>query len=270
MRMVLEILQYEFMRNAVLAGLIITFICATLGVFLVLKRLSLIGDGLSHIAFGGIALGLFVNFMPFLVALVFSVVSSFGIVKLREHARVYGDTAIGIVFSTALAFGVVLISLAHGFTTDLHTFLFGNIISVTFEDLAMAGILGGLVLVLLLAYRNQFMFLCFDEKSARAAGVPVKTLNTLLILLTAVTVVISIRIVGILLISSFLIIPPATALQLARSFQETFLYSIGFGLLALCIGLLSSFYLDIASGGAIILASAGLFFAAAAYRKIRP
>ncbi|NUN11361.1 metal ABC transporter permease [Candidatus Micrarchaeota archaeon] len=266
--MVLELLQYDFMQKALLAGVFITLICGILGVFLVLKRLSLIGDGISHIAFGGIAAGIFFNLNPFFSAIAASIASAFAIEKLREKTRVYSDASIGIVFSTVLSIGVVLISLANGFNSDLHSFLFGNIISVTDLDLVMAASLGIIVLAVLLFYRRQLMYACFDEKSAQSAGINVSRLNLLLILLTAIAVSISIRIVGVLLVSSFLIIPPASALQIAKSFNKALIYSVLFGLISLITGLIASFYFDIASGGAIILSSAILFFAAATGKKL--
>lgn len=265
----LEILQYGFMQKALLAGSVIAVTCALLGVFLILKRMALIGDGFSHIAFGGVALGLFVGVVPFGIALLFSIVAALGIVKLREWARVYGDVSIGIVFSFALALGVILISLAHGFSVDLHYFLFGNIVSITDEDVTFALGLGTVVFLLLLLYNKELMYISFDEVSARVSGVPVKRLNTLLIVLTAVVVVISIRIVGILLISSFLIIPPAAALQVSRSFRQTLLLAALFGLVSIISGLFLSFWFDIASGGSIVMMSIVIFALSFAFKKIR-
>ncbi len=265
----LEILEYEFMQRAILAGSIVAVTCALLGVFLILKRMALIGDGFSHIAFGGVALGLFLNILPFGVALLFSVVAAFGIVKLREWTRIYGDVSIGIVFSFALALGVILISLAHGFSVDLHYFLFGNIVSITEEDVLLAVTLGIAVLLLLVFYHKELMYISFDEVSARVSGVPVRRLTTLLTILTAIVVVISIRIVGILLISSFLIIPPAAALQISRSFRGTLIISAVFGLISVLIGLFASFWFDVASGGAIVMTSIAIFALSAGYKKIR-
>lgn len=267
--MMLEILTYGFMQKALLAGSVIAVTTALVGVFLILRRMALIGDGLSHIAFGGVALGLFLNYMPFGVALLFSVASALAIVKLRDLTRVYGDVSIGIVFSFALALGVILISLANGFTVDLHYFLFGNIVSITTEDVYMALGLGAAAAAVLLVYSKELMYMCFDETSARVSGVPVEKLNALLIVLTAIVVVISIRIVGIILISSFLIIPPAAALQVSRSFRQTLALSALFGLISLISGLFLSFWLDLASGGAIIMVSVVLFALAFIAKKIR-
>ncbi len=262
-----EILQYGFMQKALFAGAIIALVSALLGVFLILKRMALIGDGLSHIAFGGVALGLFINFMPFEITLLFAVVSAFGIVKLREWAGVHGDLSIGIIFSFALALGVILISLANGFSVDLHYFLFGNIVSITEEDVVLSVGLGVIVLVLLVLYNKELMYLSFDEVSAQVSGIPVKKLNTLLIVLTAIVVVISIRIVGILLISSFLIIPPAAALQMARSFKQTLILAALFSLVSVILGLFFSFWFDLASGGAIVMVSVALFVLSFIYKK---
>lgn len=268
--MVFEILQYGFMQKALLAGSIIAITCALLGVFLLLRRMALIGDGLSHIAFGGVALGLFLNFFPFpfVTALVFSVLCALGIVKLKHSAKVYGDVSIGIIFSAALALGVILISLSNGFSVDLHYFLFGNIISITEEDVLMATGLGILVALILIRYNKELMYLSFDEISAKIAGVPVEKLSTLLIVLSAIVVVISIRIVGILLISSFIIIPPAAALQISRSFNQTLVLSAIFALLSTILGLFFSYLFDIASGGAIVMVSVGVFVLSFALKKL--
>ncbi len=263
-----EILQYSFMQKALIAGSIVAITCALLGVFLILRRMALIGDGFSHIAFGGVALGLFLNYIPFGIALIFSIVAALLIVKLREWTKIYGDVSIGIVFSFSLALGVILISLAHGFSVDLHYFLFGNIVSITEEDVLLAVSLGLIVFVLLIFYNKELMYISFDEVSARVAGIPVQKLNTLLIVLTAVVVVISIRIVGILLISSFLIIPPAAALQIARSFKQTLFFSAIFGLISILVGLFASFFLDIASGGSIVMTSIVIFVLASISKKI--
>lgn len=270
-----EILQYSFMQKALFAGSIISITCSLLGVFLILRRMALIGDGFSHIAFGGVAVGLFATkFFDFIeekyaffIALIFSIISALGIVKLRELTRVYGDVSIGIVFSFALALGVILISLAHGFSVDLHSFLFGNIISITDEDVLFALFLGGLVFLLLSLYQKELMYLSFDEVSAKVSGVPVSKLNTLLIVLTAIMVVISIRIVGILLISSFLIIPPAAALQVSRSFKQTLILSGLFGFVSLIVGLFASYYFDLASGGSVVMSSIMIFALTFLYKK---
>ena len=265
----LEIFQYSFMQKALLAGSIIAITSALLGVFLILRRMALIGYGFSHIAFGGIALGLFVGFLPFGVALLFSVAAALCIVKLREWAKIYGDVSIGIVFSFALAMGVILISLSNGFSADLPYFLFGNIVSITDEDVAFAATLGTAVFALLVLYNRELMYISFDEVSARVSGVPVRRLNTLLIVLTAIVVVISIRIVGILLISSFLIIPPAAALQVSRSFKGALDLSALFGLVSAVASLVLSFLIDLASGGAIVMSAIAIFAASLAYKRIR-
>lgn len=263
-----EILNYSFMQNALIAGSIIAITTAILGVFLILRKMALIGDGLSHVAFGGVALGLFLNYFPFFITLIFSILSAFTIVKLREWAKIYGDVSIGIVFSFALALGVILISLANGFSVDLHYFLFGNIVTVTTEDVLISFFLGAITLLLLIIYNKELMYICFDETSARVSGVPVSKLNTLLIVLTAVVVVMAIRIVGIILISSFLIIPPAAALQISRSFKETLILSSLFSLVSIVVGLMLSYWFDLASGGAVVMVSIFLFVLSFAAKKV--
>lgn len=265
----LEIFSYGFMQRAVLAGLLIGISSALLGVFLLLRRMSLIGDGLSHIAFGGVALGLFLGVMPFEVAIIFSVLSALAIVKLRNWFNVKGDVSIGIVFSFALALGVILLSLSNGFSVDLHYYLFGSIISVSPEDVTLAFAIALVVVAFVFAYKNYLIYTCFDETSARVSDVDVELLSNILIILTAISVVISIRIVGIFLVSSFLIIPPAASLQVARSFKDALMCSILFSSLSIILGLVISYYFNIASGGAIVFVSVLLFLLASLYAKLK-
>jgi zinc transport system permease protein len=255
----IDILAYDFMQRAFAAGLIIGIICASLGVFLVLKRLSLIGDGLAHAAFGGVALGLFLRVNPILSALVAAVLSALWTYRLQSKTRLYGETAIGIMIAAGLGLGVVLISFARGFTTDLFSILFGSILTVTPFDLWLILGLGVLVLCCIFLFYKELVFLCFDEEGARAAGIPVARLNILLNVLTAITIVISIRLVGILLVSALIVVPAAAGLRMGKSFAQAIWYSIVVSLLAVIVGLVSSYYFGLAAGGAIVLASVLLF-----------
>lgn len=262
-----EFLQYGFMQRALAGGLIIAVICPVVGVFLVLRRLALIGDGMAHVAFGGIALGMFINSLkwpfkiyPVLTALALCVVSAFGIQRL-QRARVYGDVAIAIFFSFGLALGVIFISLSKGFTVDLFTYLFGNILLVSDVDLALIGSLGAAIIGLIVAFYKELFYITFDEEAAQANGLPVERLNMLLIILIALTVVVSMRIVGLLLVSSMLVIPAATALQLSRSFRQTIFISVGLGVTAVIVGLIGAYEFDLSAGGSIVVTLVLMFFA---------
>lgn len=256
----LEIFQYAFMQRAFIAGLMVAIICSAIGTFIVLKRLSMIGDGLAHIALGGIALGLFFNVYPVLAALIFSIVSALGINRLRK-AKIHGDVAIAIFFSAGLAVAVVLLSLANGFNVDLFGYLFGSILTVSEMDLQMVLLLGILTAGIILLFYKELVYLTFDEESARVSGISVDVLNNVLVVLTAITVVISIKIVGILLVSSLLVVPVATSLLISKNFRGTMLLSMAFAILSVVIGLTGSYYFNIATGGAIVIVSIVFFVA---------
>jgi zinc transport system permease protein len=253
------LLSYAFMQRAFLAGFLISLTCAILGVFLVLRRDAMVGHGLAHVTFGGIALGLFLYISPILVALAVAVFSALGILKLKEKAGLYGDTAIGIISSLGMALGIILVSLAGSFNVDLFGYLFGNILAIEPLEVWMSLILALVVLIAVALFYQEFVFLTFDPESAKASGVRVKRLDALMAMLTAVTVVLGMKVVGILLVSALLVIPAAGALQVARSFQQALIVSAMLaGISAIC-GLVAAFYLDWPSSGAIVSVSGLLF-----------
>jgi zinc transport system permease protein len=250
-----------------MAGALIAVLCSIIGVFLVLRRMALLGDGLAHISFGGIAAGIFFGFYPLLSALAFSVLAAMGIQKLK-HMKVYSDAAIAIFFSFGLSLGVVLISLSHGFNADLFSYLFGSILAVSETDILLILGAGAATLAVLWLFYKEFFYITFDEDSACASGIPVERLNTILIVLTAVTIVLSMRIVGILLVSSFIVIPASTALLLCRSFRQTIVTAALIAAASVLAGLLLAYYFDLAAGGAIVLALVGVFSVALLYKKL--
>jgi zinc transport system permease protein len=251
--------SYAFMQRAFLAGFLISLTCGILGVFLVLRRDAMIGHGLAHVTFGGIALGLLLYMSPILVALGVAVFSALGIVKLKEKAGLYGDTAIGIISSLGMALGIILVSLAGSFNVDLFGYLFGNILAIEPLEIWISFILALAVLITVALFYQEFVFLTFDPESAKVSGVRVKRLDALIAMLTAVTVVLGMKVVGILLVSALLVIPAAGALQVSRSFQQALAVSAMLaGISAVC-GLIAAFYLDWPSSGSIVLVSGVLF-----------
>jgi zinc transport system permease protein len=250
---------YAFMQRAFLAGLGVSVTCAILGVFLILRRDAMVGHGLAHVTFGGVALGLLLYVSPILVALAVAVFSALGILKLKDRAGVYGDTAIGIVSSLGMAMGIFLVSLAGSFNLDLFGYLFGNVLAIAPEEVWVAFFLALAVLAAVALFYQEFVFLTFDPESAKASGVKVKRLDALMAVLSAVTVVIGMKVVGILLISALLIIPAASALQVARSFKEALVISAVLAAASAASGLVSSFYFDWPPSGTIVLIS-GVFF----------
>ena len=265
----LEILHYSFMQRALLGGILIAILCSAIGVFLVLRRMALLGDGLAHISFGGIAAGMFFKVYPLLSALVFSVLAALGIQKLKQM-KVYSDSAIAILFSFGLALGVVLVSLSHGFNTDLMSYLFGSILAVSETDILLILCVGLTTLAALALFYKELFYITFDEESARASGVPVERLNTMLLVLTAVAVVLSMQVVGILLVSSFIVIPASIALPLCRSFRQSIIASVLTSVASVVAGLFLAYYFDLAAGGAIVLVLVAAFTAMLAYRRITP
>ena len=266
-----EILSYGFMQRALIAGTLVAVLCAVLGVFLVLRRLSLIGDGLAHVTFGSVALALVLRAHSFTVTLVtlpLVLLASLGILKLTEKARIYGDAAIGIVSSLGIAGGIVLAGLAGGFNVDLFSYLFGNILSVSTTELYLAAALFSLVILTIGFFYYDLFAIAFDEELARSSGIRVERVNALLVLLTALTVVLAMKVVGIMLISALLIIPAVTALQVARGFAATMAIAAGSAILSVVGGILLSFLLNLPTGGVIVLLNVALFMAAFAVKRL--
>ncbi|HYB19992.1 MAG TPA: metal ABC transporter permease [Thermodesulfobacteriota bacterium] len=254
-----DLFSYAFMQRAFLAGLEVSVTCAILGVFLVLRRDAMVGHGLAHVTFGGVALGLLLYIAPILVALGVAILSALGILKLKERAGVYGDTAIGIISSLGMAMGIFLVSLAGGFNLDLFGYLFGNVLAIAPEEVWVAFSLALAVLLAIALFYQEFVFLTFDPESAKASGVQVHRLDALMAVLTAVTVVIGMKVVGILLISALLVIPAAAALQIARSFKEALVISAILAAISSLCGLVTAFYFDWPPSGTIVLISGILF-----------
>ncbi len=256
---VVELLGYEFMQRAFLAGIAVAIVCPLIGVFLVLRRLSLLADGLGHVTFAGLAAGIIFGIYPLAAALIAAVIGAVGIERIRTRGKIAGDAAIAMFYTAGLALGVVLVSRAGGFNVNVLGYLFGSIAAVTTGDLLVVAGLAAVVAALIAVYYKELLYLTFDEDSARAAGLPAMAVNTLLAALTAVTVVAAMRIVGLLLVSALMVLPALTAIRLASGFRQTLLLAIGAALVAVLAGLTASFYLDSAPGGTIVLVALGLF-----------
>ena len=253
-----DLVEYEFLRNALFAGLLVATICATLGVYLVLRNMSLLGDGLAHISFGGVAIGLAAGLLPFWSALVAAILGAVTIHLLRERGLMKGDAAIGILFTAGLATGVLVISATQGLV-NVHGYLFGSLLAIPREDLWLIGGVGAALVLLLLVFHREFFYMTYSEEAARVSGLPVHFLNLLFVSLTAAAIVSAARVTGVLLVSALIIVPASSALQLGRSFAATILWSIGFGLLSVVLGLGVSVEYGTAPGATIALANIGLF-----------
>jgi zinc transport system permease protein len=266
--MFLDLLQYGFVQRAIFGGIIIALSCALIGTFLVLRRLSLIGDGIAHLAFGGIAAGMLLGIQPLLVALVVAVLGSVWVQRVVTRLHVYGEAAIAVIIALGMSVGIVIIGAVKGFTVDLFSFLFGSILTLNVTDLALsAGVLAAALLFIGTQYQN-LVLLSFNEDLARTHGVRAGRINLWLGALTAATVVIAIRAVGILLVSALLVIPTITALQLARSFRQTMLLAIFSSLIAVFVGITLALWLDLPVGGLIVLMLIAEFAGAISYKHL--
>lgn len=252
------------MQRALISGAVISLVCSVVGLFLVLRRHSLFGDAMSHVAFGGIAIGLFTKMYPLWTAFIVSVLAAIGITKLREFTKIPADSAVALLLSSGLAVGVVLISLSNGFTLDLYSFLFGSILLISIQDMVTSIALCAAVLILMSIVYKKLMYITFDEEQAKVSGLDVGKLNYFFVVLASITVITSIRLVGVLLISSLIVIPNITAMMFGKGFKKTALISALVGAFSVLSGITISYVLNLAPGGTIVLISVGTFLATVA------
>ena len=264
-----EMLQFEFVRNAFLAAILASIACGIISAYVVVKRLVFISDGITHAAFGGIGLSFWLGLNPFVLVLPCCLLTAVTIGLLAKKTKIAEDTAIGILWSLGMALGVLFIALAHKYTPDLLSYLFGNILTVPRQDLyLMLGVNIFIVLAVFLFYR-QFLAICFDEEYAKTQGLPVLLLYLFLLCLTALTIVSMIRVVGIILVMALLTIPATLSQQFTAKMHKIMLLSIVFGLLFTLSGLILSFYFDLPSGATIIIVAALCYFSVLGGKKIQ-
>ena len=263
-----EMFQFSFMVRAFIAGGVVGVICPLLGTFLVLRRLSLIADTLAHVALAGVAIGLLFNRFPIVFAVVISSVAAIIIERLRASNRMAGDSALALLLYTALATMVVLIGLGNGFSVELFGYLFGSIVTVGEADLWAIGALGVAALLVGWLLYSELVQSTFDPDMARVSGVNVGLVNLALAVLTGVTVTLSMRVVGALLVGALIVFPVLASLQLARSFRTMLMVSATIGVVSVFTGLTISYYQDVAAGGAIVMTALALLTAASAARGL--
>lgn len=265
----LEIFQYSFMIRAFLAGVIIAIIAPVIGHFLVMRRYALIADTLSHVALAGVALGLLTGTQPLVATLGVTTLASLAIEKLRSSQRLSGEAVLAMFLPGGLALSVVLLSLAHGFNTNLFSYLFGSITTVKDDELWLMVGLGISALVAIVWLYKKLLYAAFDEESAQVSGVPVKRVNTFLLILTAITVSLAMRIVGVLLIGALMTIPVVTAMQVAKSFKQSILCSVLFAIFSMISGLFLAYYANLPAGGTVVLIALAVFVVVAIYKKLK-
>jgi zinc transport system permease protein len=263
------VLQYEFMQHALAAGLLAAIACGIVGVYVVVKKVVFISGGIAHASFGGIGLGYLLGINPVLGAMAFSTISALGIGLVTRRTRLPEDTAIGILWAMGMALGIIFIGLAPGYAPDLFSYLFGNILTVPTSDLALMLTLDGVIIIVVLLFYKEFLLLSFDEEFSTVAGVPTERLYLLLLCLVALTVVVLIRVVGIILVIALLTIPAALARQLTHDLRKMMGLAILAGAVFTISGLWLSYLLDLASGATIILVSGTALFASFAIARLR-
>jgi zinc transport system permease protein len=255
-------LDLEFMRLAFAAGAVVGLLAPVVGFFLVQRQMSLIGDGIGHVAFAGVAAGYLLGISPVWTALVAAAGGAVGIEWLRAHRQAAGDQALALVFYTGIAGGVVLISAAGALNANLFAYLFGSILTVTRGDLLTIAVLGFAALTIVAVLLRALLAVSIDEEGARVSGLPVPVLNGVVSMLAAVTIGISMRIVGILLIAALMVLPVIAAQRIAWSLRSTMGISILIGLASVLAGLTISYYGNLPPGGTIVLSATGFFLAA--------
>lgn len=259
-----DLFALEFMRNALIAALLVGAAAPLVGVFLVQRQMSLIGDGMGHVALAGVGVGIFTGQSPVLTALIAAVLAAIAVEVIRTLGRTGGDLALAVMFYGGIAAGVVIIAKSpSGTPANLTAYLFGAINTVSRTDLIVFAVLAGVVIVVTTLMRGRFFTVAQDEEYARAAGLPVLATNILLAVLTSVTVVVSMRVVGLLLIAALMILPNATGQVLGRSFRGALAWAALVGLISSVGGVVVSFYADTPSGGTIVLLAIGIFLIAA-------
>ena len=257
--MIVEMLSYSFMRRALIAGLLVALCSALLGVTLVLKRYSMIGDGLSHVGFGAACVAMALNVAPLKISVPVVIIAAFLLMRINDNAKIKGDAAIALISSTAIATGVIAASLTTGLNTDVSGYMFGSILLMGKNDIIACAVLSAAVLVLYVVFYNRIFAVTFDETFSRATGLKTGVYNTVIALLTALTIVIGMRIMGTLLISALIIFPALSSMRVCKKFKSVILCS---GVLSLCcffIGMCVSYSCDTPTGASVVIVNAAVF-----------
>ena len=262
----MEIFQYEFIRNAMIATILVNIACGIVGTFVVTKRIVFISGGISHAAFGGIGLGYFLGLDPIITAIPFSILTAFGIGFIAKKTKVGEDAAIGIFWAIGMSLGIIFINLTPGYAPDLFSYLFGNILTIPFSDLIIMVVLDMIIVVITILFYKEFKAISFDEEFSKVAGVPVDILYFLLLGMVALSVVILIKVVGIILVIALLTIPASMCRQFTNNIKTLIFLSMSIGIILTIGGLWISYILDLASGATIIIVL-GIVFLLSSFAK---
>lgn len=265
----LEILSSTFMQKALFVGIIVSFISGLVSVFVVLRKMSFIGAGISHAAFGGVAIGFFTGINPIITAVLYSIGVALGIEFVSRKGMVSEDAAIGIFFASSMALGIVLIGLSRRYNVDLFGYLFGNILAITDGEVLLSLFTAILVIGILLLFLKEIFLITYNEEIAHVSGIPVRVINILFLLALSVSVIISMKVVGIILISALLVIPGATAKLFAKNLYSMIAISCGVAVLSTVSGLFLSCEFDLAPGGSIVLVATAVFVVSLIFKRGR-
>lgn len=265
----LKIFSYSFMVRALFIGGLVALCSSVLGVVLVLKRYSMIGDGLSHVSFGAMAIALAFNQAPLYIAIPVVMVAAYLLLRISENSQVKGDAAIGLVSSSSVAIGIIINTLEGGANIDLNSYMFGSILAINKEDAVLYIVVGIIILLAFMFFYHYIFAITFDENFAKATGIKVEIFKTLLAVLTALTIVIGMRIMGTLLISSLIVFPAITSMRVAKKFNVVLILAVIISMVSYFIGMVASFMLEIPSGASIVVVNLVMFIIVSLIRKIR-
>lgn len=264
-----EMLSYTFIQRALVVGIIVSICAALMGVIMVLRRSSMIGDGLSHVAFGAFAVATVLGFTPIYFAIPVSILTSFFILRLSQNSKIHGDSAIALFSASALAIGIMAISVTKGVNVDINAYLFGSILSINPRDLIISVILGLTVLAFFLIFYHHIFAITFDESFAKSIGLKVDLYRGILAVMCSIIVVLGMKLLGSLLISSLIIFPCLTSMQLFKNFRQVVIASTTVSVLCFILGLVASYVFSTPTGATIVIANLGAFLACWLLAKIK-
>ena len=269
MSIISEMMSYPFIVRALIGGGLVSLCAALLGVSLVLKRYSMIGDGLSHVSFGALSVALAAGWSPLKISIPVVVLAAFFLLRITERGKIKSDAAIAMISASALAIGIIVTSMTTGMTTDVSSYMFGSILAMSKEDVRFAAVLSVIVLGLFLFCYNKIFAVTFDENFARATGVNVSIYNVLIAVLTAVTIVIGMRMMGAMLISSLIIFPSLTAMRIFKSFRGVVIVSGVLSIICFSIGMVISYIYSTPAGASVVVVNLAAFLIFSLVQAVR-
>ncbi len=265
----LSLLEYRFFQNALIGGSISALACSLIGLFVILRHESMIGDGVAHVSFGGIAIGLFFDINPLYTALLVSVIAVLVISYMKREGLAESDSATAVILAVGFSIGLIIISLAGGFNVELFSYLFGSILTINRTDMFLVALLGTVTLILVMLFYKELLSITFDAQASRLMGIPVGLLSNVFNVLLAITIVLSIKVVGMILVTALLVLPGLTALQLNMGFRSTSIASVIFGVGSVIGGIFASAILDVATSGVIVFTLVIIFVIVSLLSRIK-